>query len=121
MRLAKVGPRETCKSEFENINRVIGQSEIQKDEYLRSIQNYGFETCTYRLAEARPRELSEYDRERLIGRVRRSFSLKAKISRFFFASFRFKRTLQESENNESETKILSEKLKFEGHLQVFGL
>jgi hypothetical protein len=58
-------------------------------------------------------------------RVRRSFSLKAKISEktpiffslrsekkwFFSLIFALSETLQESENNESETKILSEKLK----------
>ncbi len=58
-----------------------------------------------------------------LARVRRSFSLKAKISEnltiffskknvfFFSLFFAFSETLQESENNESETKIISEKLK----------
>jgi hypothetical protein len=58
-------------------------------------------------------------------RVRRSFSLKAKISEnkpiffslgsekkcIFSLIFALSETLQECENNESETKILSEKLK----------
>jgi hypothetical protein len=47
--------------------------------------------------------------------VRRSFSLKAKLSEnkpiFSPLIFALSETLQESENNESETKILSEKLK----------
>ncbi len=57
--------------------------------------------------------------------MRRSFSLKAKISEnrpiffcfeakkmlFFLLIFALSETLQQSENNESETKILSEKLK----------
>jgi hypothetical protein len=60
-----------------------------------------------------------------VPRVRRSFSLKAKISEneliffslcsekkcFFSLIFASSETFQESENNESKTKILSEKLK----------
>ncbi len=49
---AEVKPRETCKSELENKNLVIGQSEIQKDKYLNHIGLWIRDM--YRIVEARP-------------------------------------------------------------------